>query len=334
MTKKFKVVVTDYEYQSLHWEEREVNAVGGILVPAQLKSESQLIEMCSDADALLVQYAHISRKVIEKLAQCKIIVRYGVGVDSIDVQAATEHGIAVANVPDYGLEDVADHAMALLLAAARKVVFLHQKVVGGEWDYKQAKPLYRLRGKTLGLVAFGNIAKLVANKAKAFGLEIIVYDPFIDEAAAREYGAELVDFNTLIKTADFISIHAPVTPETYQMFNLDVFKKMKSNCILVNTARGAVIEENDLCTALKNGYIAGAALDVTAVEPINQGNPLKTLENIIITPHAAWYTEEAGESLQMQAAQEVARVLSGQSPLNLVNKVRLDSGGVKTPSES
>lgn len=321
MTPKFKVVVTDYEYQSLHWEEKEVNSVGGILIPCQLKNEQELIEQCRDADALLVQYANITRKVIENLEKCKVIVRYGVGVDSLDIEAATEHGIYIANVPDYGLEDVADHAIALLLAAARKILYLHHKVIKGEWDYKKAKPLYRLRGKTLGLMAFGNIARMVASKAKVFGINVQVYDPYLDENIASEYGVSLVDFNTLINTSDFISIHAPVTPETYHVFNQSVFKQMKPNCIIVNTARGALINEDDLVEALEKGYIAGAALDVTEPEPINPNSKLKTMDNVIITPHAAWYTEEAQDSLQMQAAQEVARVLSGKKPLNLVNKM-------------
>lgn len=321
MTPKFKVVVTDYEYQSLHWEEKEVASVGGILVPCQLKTEEELIQECKDADALLVQYAKITRRVIENLEKCKIIVRYGVGVDSLDIEAATEHGIYIANVPDYGLEDVADHAMALLLAAVRKVLYLHNKVVNDQWDYKLAKPLYRLRGKTLGLMAFGNIARMVANKAKAFGINVQVYDPYLSEKIANEYDVRIVDFDTLIKTSDFISIHAPVTPETYHVFNKNVFKQMKPNCIIVNTARGALINENDLVEALEKGYIAGAALDVTDPEPISKDSKLKSMENVIITPHAAWYTEEAQDSLQRQAAQEVARVLSGEKPLNLVNKM-------------
>lgn len=321
MTPKYKVVVTDYEYQSLHWEEKEVASVGGILVPCQLKTEEELIQECKDADALLVQYAKITRRVIENLEKCKIIVRYGVGVDSLDIEAATEHGIYIANVPDYGLEDVADHAMALLLAAVRKVLYLHNKVVNDQWDYKLAKPLYRLRGKTLGLMAFGNIARMVANKAKAFGINVQVYDPYLSEKIANEYDVRIVDFDTLIKTSDFISIHAPVTPETYHVFNKNVFKQMKPNCIIVNTARGALINENDLVEALEKGYIAGAALDVTDPEPISKDSKLKSMENVIITPHAAWYTEEAQDSLQRQAAQEVARVLSGEKPLNLVNKM-------------
>ncbi|HZJ84028.1 MAG TPA: C-terminal binding protein [Syntrophomonadaceae bacterium] len=255
---------------------------------------------------------------------CKVIVRYGVGVDSIDTQAATEKGIYVANVPDYGLEDVADHAIALLLSAARKIVYLHQNVLKGEWDYTISKPLYRLRGKTLGLVAFGDIAKMVALKAKAFGINVQAFDPYIDGTMAAEHGIELVDFKNLIKTSDFISIHAPVTPETLNLFNLDVFKQMKPNCIIVNTARGALINEDDLVEALEKKYIAGAALDVTCPEPINPYSKLKRMKNVIITPHAAWYTEEAQESLQIQAAQEVVRVLLGEPPLNLVNKDILD----------
>ncbi len=320
MKSKFKVVVTDYEYESLIWEEKILQEIGGILVPEQLRTEEELISACCDADALLVQYANITRQVIANLKKCKIIVRYGVGVDSIDTQAATEHGIYVANIPDYGLEDVADHTMALLLAAARKLVYLHQKVINGEWDYTTSKPLFRLRGKTLGLLAFGNIARMVALKAKAFGINVQACDPHIDKDIATEYDVKLIDFDTMIKTSDFISIHAPVTPATYNLFNMNIFKQMKPNCILVNTARGALINESDLVEALEKKYIAGAALDVTHPEPIKADSKLKKLDNVIITPHTAWYTEEAQKSLQIQASQEVVRVLTGNLPLNLVNK--------------
>lgn len=251
MGPKFKVVVTDYEYESLAWEEKAVREIAGILVAKHLGTEDELISNCYDADALLVQYANISRNVIANLEHCKAIVRYGVGVDSIDIQAATEKGIYVANVPDYGLEDVADHSITLLLAAARKIVYLHQDVLRGGWDYAISKPLYRLRGKTLGLMAFGDIAKMVALKAQAFGINVQAFDPYIDETIAAEYGVKLVDFEVLIKTSDFLSIHAPVTPETFKLFNIDIFKQMKANCILVNTARGALINEEDLVEALE-----------------------------------------------------------------------------------
>lgn len=315
-----KIVVTDHEYESLHWEEQEAAKVGAVLAKHQCRTREDLLAATRDADAVLVQYANISRPVIEQMEKCRLLVRYGVGVDCIDVQAATQHGIMVANVPDYGLEEVADHTLALMLNGARKICQLHESVKRGQWNYKISKPIYRLRGKKLGLVAFGNIARLVAGKARAFGLQVQVYDPFIKVELAAGYGADLVDFDTLLASSDIISLHAPVTEQTYHLFNRQAFQQMKKGCILVNTARGSLIEEEALVEALRNGHLGFAALDVAGIEPMPAGHPLTAMENVILTPHAAWYSEEAQESLQRQAAQEVSRVLRGEAPHHLVNR--------------
>lgn len=319
MQNQWKVVVTDYEYESLECEKKVLQEIRVNLLSCQCKTEADLIQQTRDADALLVQYAEINRTVLEKLEHCKVIVRYGIGVDNVDLKAATEFGIPVANVPDYGLQEVADHTIALLLSAARKIVQLNQSVRNGEWDYSLAKPLRRLQGRTLGLIAFGNIARLVATRAKGFGLKIKVFDPYLPKDKAEEYGAQIVDFQTLIRTSDFISIHCPATAETHHMFNQEVFKDMNPECILVNTARGSIIDEDALIEALENGYIAGAAIDVIEKEPIDLNSKLLHLDNLVITPHAAWYTEEAQESLQRCAAEEVVRVLTGKSAKHIVN---------------
>lgn len=324
MKQPYKVVLTDYEYETLHWEESEMSRIGANLIKCQCKTEEELISATHDADAIMVQYARITRPVIQNLKHCKVIVRYGVGIDCIDVKAATEHGIPVVNVPDYGLEDIADHAMALLLNSARKICLLNNSVKNGVWNYKESKPLYRMRGKVLGLVAFGTISRMVAQKALAFGLEVQAFDPYVEDKVFEQYGVKSVHLEELLCTSDFISLHAPVTENTYHMINKDTLALLRPNCIIINTARGALIDEDALARALDDHAIAGIAMDVSEQEPINKDNPLLLKPNVIITPHAAWYTEEAQDSLQRQVAQEVARVLTGTRPNNLVNPQYID----------
>ncbi|HQA07489.1 MAG TPA: C-terminal binding protein [Syntrophomonadaceae bacterium] len=319
MTTSLKVVITDYEYETLRWEEEAIAQVGAEFVRCQCQTEQELIEAARDADALLVQYAHITSRVMDHMQRCRAIVRYGVGLDCIDLEAATKHGIMVANIPDYGLEDIADHAIALMLTSARKITQLNEYIHQGQWDYKLAKPLFRLRGKTLGLVGFGRIARMVASKAKAFGMQVIAYDPYVDTKVAESNQVKLVDWETVLSSADILSLHIPVTEQTVHLINAKALAKMKNNCLLVNTARGALVDEDALIQALRTDKIAGAALDVSEKEPIDPDNELLTLPNVIITPHSAWYTEEAQESLQQQAAQEIVRVLRGERPLNLAN---------------
>lgn len=316
-----KVVVTDYEYKSLDLEREEIGKIKADFFDTyQCKTEEQVIAAAKDADGIIVQYAPITRRVIESLEKCKIIATYGIGTDKIDVQAATERGICVANVPDYGIEEVSDHALLLLLALVRKVVVLNNAVKSGVWDYKLAKPVYRIKGKKLGLIGFGRIPRLVAEKARGFGLDISCYDPYVAKEAVAQAGVRKLEFDELIAEADFISIHVPYTQETRHMFKAETFKKMKKTSFLVNVGRGPVVDEQALISALLNGEIAGAALDVTEKEPISPHSPLLKMENVIITPHAAWYSEEAAAALQKGAAQQVVQVLQGFYPQNLVNR--------------
>jgi Phosphoglycerate dehydrogenase and related dehydrogenases len=314
-----KVVVTDCEYESLHIEQEAMERIGASFVAGQCKNEAELIAQTTDSDGVFVQYANISRRVIENMKHCRAIVRYGIGIDCVDVKAATDHGIMVVNVPDYGLQDVADHTVTLLLSAARKIVLLNNEVKAGNWDYKKAKPVSRLEGKTLGLIAFGHIARMVAARAKPFGLHVQAYDPGLDEEALQKYAVTRVDFDTLLATSDFISLHAPLLPSTRNMLNKEAFRQMKKNAVLINTARGGLVDEEALVMALQKGCLAGAALDVTLNEPININNPLLSMDNVIITPHSAWYTEEAQKSLQLNATADMVRALSGDIPVNLLN---------------
>lgn len=317
---KFKVVVTDYEFSSMEPEERILQQVDAELIHAQCRTESEVIEAAKDADALLNQYAPISRHVIENLPKLKVISRYGVGVNTVDIQAANERGIIVANVTDYCLDEVSDHALTLLLACARKVVRLNQQVKAGNWDYKAGVPIFRLRGRILGLVGLGQIPQKLAKKAQVFGLRIIAYDPYVDQRIADELDIELISLDELCARADFISVHAPLTDETRGMISDAQFNRMKKEAFIINTARGPVLDEQALIRALQAKKIAGAGLDVVEEEPISPDSPLLKMDNVILNPHVAWYSEESQLELKMKAAQNIVDVLQGYYPTYLFNK--------------
>ncbi|SEA76396.1 D-3-phosphoglycerate dehydrogenase [Thalassobacillus cyri] len=315
-----KIVITDYEYDTLQQEQEVLTEAGLEYVALQCKTEEEVIEACRDADGIITQYAPFTEKVINNLEKCKVIARYGIGVDSIDVNAASEKGITVCNVTDYCLDEVSDHAMALLLSAARKVTLLNNHVKNNDWNFNLGKPIHRLRGQVLGLVGFGNIPQRLAEKAKAFGLQIITYDPYIDETAAGEKGARLVDFDSLLAEADFVSVHAPLTKATQHMMNEEAFQKMKPTAYLINTARGGLVDEAALEGAVKNKEIAGAAIDVMEQEPPVTDHSLLAYEEMIITPHVAWYSEASEAELKRKTAQNVADVLTGKKPAYSVNR--------------
>lgn len=324
--KKWKVVVTDWEYADLRFEEDVLRHEQIELIPAQCRTEDDMIEVCRDADAIINQYAPLSRRVIEALDHCKVITRYGVGVNTIDLDAATEKGICVANVPDYCMDEVADHALALLLAWSRKVVVAHNHTLTHKWDFKVTQPIYRLRGRTLGLVGFGKIPQALAEKVKPLGLNVIAYDPYFPADRAEEMGVNLVSLDELCQQADIVSVHAPLTPSTNGLISTGQFNQMKPESFIINTSRGPVIDEAALIVALQEGKIAGAALDVVENEPIDRDNPLLAMPNVILTPHVAWYSEEAAEEMRSKAAMGVVDVLiHGEYPKYLVNQKVKDS---------
>jgi D-3-phosphoglycerate dehydrogenase / 2-oxoglutarate reductase len=320
--KKFKVVVTDWEYEDLKYEENIINQSDRIeLVGAQCRTEEEVIAACKDADGIINQYAPLSKRVIESLINCKVITRYGVGVNTIDLDAATQKDICVANVPDYCMDEVADHALALLLSWARKVVVANQHVKSGNWDFKVTRPIYRLRGRTLGLVGFGKIPQSLAEKVKPLGLRVIAADPYFPEEEAARRGVEIVPLDVLCEQADIISVHAPLIPATRGMIGEEQFTQMKKRPLIINTSRGPVIDEPSLVRALEQGMISGAALDVLEEEPISAGHPLLSMDNVILTPHVAWYSEEAEEEMRSKAAMGIVDVLiDGEYPKYLVNE--------------
>lgn len=325
----YKVVVTDYEYSSLEIEKEVLQDIDVQFITAQCRTEDDVMEACQDADAIINQYAPISERVIQQLNQCKVISRYGVGVDTIHLEAATKKGIIVCNVADYCIDEVSDHALALLFAWSRKIVALNQDIKAGNWDYKEGAPIYRFRGRTLGLVGFGKIPQALAAKAQVLGLEVIAYDPYIPLDVAEKSNVKLVDLATLCCSSDYISVHAPLNEKTRGLISSDQFSIMKQDAIIINTARGPLIDEAALIDALQAGKIAGAALDVIEREPITTEHPFLHMSQVILTPHVAWYSEEAQRELQRKTAQNVADVLKGKFPAYIVNHKVKDKVSLK-----
>ncbi len=309
------VAVADSPFPSLDPVEKVLRPLGARLSVSASSAASDILAVARDADALLVCYAKLSGELIRELTRCKVIGRTGLGVDNIDLAAARERKIVVTYVPDYCMDEVSDHAMALMLALARKVPFANSLVQGGRWEMAAVAPIHRLRGQTLGLVGFGNIPRALAPKATAFGLRVLAYDPFVAPDVFASVGVEGVGFDTLLASSDFVSVHAPLTPQTRGLLNAGALAKMKPGAFIINTARGPLIDEKALIAALDSGRLGGAALDVLETEPPPKDSPLIGRPNVVLTPHTAFYSVEALEELQTKCATDAARVLSGQPPV-------------------
>jgi D-3-phosphoglycerate dehydrogenase len=318
------VAVADSVFPNLDPAREVLSRVGAELLLAERPTPEAIMQVARDADAVLVTYAKVTADMIGQMKRCRIIARFGIGVDNVDIPAATNASIVVTRVPDYCIDEVSDHTMALLLALARKIPFANRRAHAGRWEMPAVVPIYRLRGSVLGLVGFGRIPQLVTPKAKAFGLKVISCDPFVSEEAMHRAGVTKVDFSELVSVSDHISIHAPLIPETNRLFNADVFCRTKPTAHLINTARGSIVDEEALAQALDRGQLAGAALDVLSQEPPS-GSPLFGRENVILTPHMSFYSAESLIDLQSKAAEEVVRVLTGQVPRNPLNPEALKS---------
>ena len=322
------VAVSDSVFPNLDPARRVLSAIGAELQIASGPTPEAILRVATEADALLATYAKITAEMIRQMRRCRIISRFGIGVDNVDIAAATAAGIVVTKVPDYCIDEVSDHAMALLLALVRKIPLANAQVHAGRWEMRAVIPIHRLRGSVLGLVGFGRIPQLVAPKAKSFGLRVVAYDPYIPQEVFTRADVEGVDFPKLLKISDYVSIHSPLLPETKGLFNADVFRQMKPTAYLINTARGPIVDEAALAGALDAGQLAGAALDVMPQEP-PPGSPLFGRSNVIITPHTSFYSEESLVDLQTKAAEEVVRVLKGQAPRNPVNPEAVQEAKVK-----
>jgi D-3-phosphoglycerate dehydrogenase len=306
------IAITDSQFTSLDPAKAALARLDPEYRMSKSSSVDDILAVAHDADAVLVTYAKLSGELLRQLKRCKAIGRFGLGVDNIDLPAAAELGIAVNYVPDYCLREVSDHAMALLLALARKIPLSNKLVQSGRWEVPPIVPLRRLEGQVLGLVGFGNIPRALAPKAKAFGLKVITHDPFVGKDVLAAAGVENVSFDQLLARSDFLSVHAPLLPATRGLIDVAAFAKMKQGAYLINTARGPLVDEAALIAALESGHLGGAALDVVTTEPLAKGSPLIGRDNVILTPHTAFYSVEALEELQTKCATDVARVLSGE----------------------
>ncbi|WP_101296938.1 C-terminal binding protein [Halegenticoccus soli] len=280
----------------------------------------------TEADALLNLRRELGREVIDRLDRCRIVARYGIGVDNVDLEAATERGIHVTNVPGYCVEEVATHALALALALVRGVGRYDSSVARGEWDRDVAAPIRRFSTRTVGVVGFGAIGRAFADRVAALGADVVASDPFLSPADLADGPAELVDFGDLVERADLASVHSPLTEETRGMFDADAFARMKESAFLVNVARGPIVDADALLAALDAGEIAGAGLDVFPSEPPRPDHPLRDHPRVIATPHVAWYSEEANEERRRRAAENVRAALLGDRPADAVNDVEGDNG--------
>ena len=318
---KYTVLIVDQIFSTYEEEKTTLGKIDAEVITST-GSEENFGELIAEADGVIVNLNSISADLIGTMKRCKAISRYGVGFDNVDIDAATKKGIWVMNVPDYAKEDVSDHAVALLMACIRKIAFRDAQVRKGSWNIMEQQRSWRTKGNVMGILGFGNIGAATAKKLSGFGFaKMLVCDPYIDQEEISKTGAEPVDLDTILAQSDYLSIHVPLNDETQHMICAETLKKMKSNAMLVNTARGGVIDTEALVDALTSGEIAYAGLDVHENEPLEKDSALFGLDNVVLSDHCAWYTEDSLIELKTRAAQNVATVLIGNQPETPVNKV-------------
>ncbi len=316
----FKVVVSDYILPDLEIEREMLTAIGAEFVPGQCRNLQDIIELARDADAMLnTYYEPLDESVFSACPKLKIVVRYGVGFNTINVADATRCGVMVANVPDYCQDEVADHAMALWLALARKIVQANNTVRTGEWGMQPLEPIANLRGQTAGIIGLGRIGRTAARRLHAFGVDLLFADPYIEQADLGDIPCRKVDLDQLCLQSDAIFVHAPANSETHHLLNADRFAQMERRPFIINTARAPLIDTAALVTALEQNQIRGAGLDLVDDEYLPPDHPLLHFDNVIITPHIAWYSEDSKIALRRMATQEIIRVLQGGKPNSLLN---------------
>ena len=319
-----KVVITDSEFPSLDIE-REVAAKEGVeLVVAQGLSPAEVISNAAGADGLAVQYAQITGAVLDALTSVKAVARFGVGVDNIDVGAATERGVVVCNVPDYSTEAVSDHAIALALAVARGIVVLDRGVRAGQALLRQVQPVYQVGGRVFGVIGYGAIGKAVARKASGLGYRVMVSDVVVPPGTTTPEGYPAVGFEELLGAAQVVSVHVPHVPATHYLMDAAAFGRMRPDAIFVNTSRGGIVDTDALVWAVSESKIAGAGVDVFETEPLPGGHPLTTLDQVVLTPHVAYYTEESYAELKSRTMHNLIDAVGGHEMHNVVNPEVLD----------
>ena len=318
--KNYKVLVTDYVWPSTDPEREVLSSIGATIIEAPDPDESTLIELAADVDAIMTCFAQVTANVVKAAKNCMVISRYGVGVDNIAVSTATEQGIPVTYVPDYCVDEVSDHVMALLLTWNRQIVFYDKVAKMGDWGGSVSPvPLRRLRGKNLGVIGLGRIGLAVAGKAQALGINVLGYDPYISGNTAAMDNIAITSLEDLLEQGDYISVHTPLNDNTRGLIGKNELSRMKPTCYLVNCARGPIVDEMALYQALLSGAIAGAGLDVMEDTEPRADNPLFELANVIVTPHVAFLSNESVNELEVRTAQATKNVLLGQMPEFLVN---------------
>lgn len=321
---RWKVLVTDYTWPSTAVEADVLAQVGAELVVAEKGSEDELLELVREADAILTCFAHVTAPVIRAGTRLQVIGRYGIGVDNIDVDVATSLGIPVTNVPAYCLDEVAEHTLALILSLTRGVCAYDRAVRAGTWSLQSAPPIRRLRGQTLGIVGYGKIGRRVAAAARGIGFRTVVHDPSLSPTEIALDGAEPLSLQELAAQADILTVHIPLVPETRGLVGIDVLRAMKPTALVINTARGGIVDQDALAQALREGWIAGAGIDVVEPEPLPADHPLRSAPNLVVTPHVAFYSEESVADLERLAAENVAAVLTGRRPHSVLNPMVLE----------
>jgi D-3-phosphoglycerate dehydrogenase / 2-oxoglutarate reductase len=315
----FKAILIEHGYATTDYERDIISAAGGEFLDADHLPLEEALHLCEEAEAIMCRRLEVTPELIRRFRRCKIILRYGVGTDNVHVQAATEAGIIVGHVPAYCVDEVSSHAIALLLACTRRLLLTHKKMERGGWEVHRDHPLWRMAGRTLGLVGLGNIGSAVARKMQGWNLRLLASDPFVEPDHARSLGVELVGFETLCRQSDYLSLHCPLLPETRHLISERTLSLLKPGAILVNTARGPLVDNRALLTALESGRPAQAGLDVFEEEPLPLDSPFPHHPNVIVSDHTAWYSEESQIELQKQAAREVVRVCTGGLPESLAN---------------
>ena len=322
---RFKIIHAEAEVDAALPIERAVlSQIGGAIAGAATTDEDQLVALAHDADALLTEITPITRRLLTGLSRCQVVVAYSIGLDHIDTQAATDLGIVIAHTPGFCTEEVANHAMLLVMASARRLLALDHKLRAGWWPAelhleRDLTPMGRLYGETLGLLSFGGIARSVATKAQAFGMTVQAFDPFVSAATFQQLGVRACGLDELLETSDYLSVHTPLTVQTRHLLAEGQLRRMKPGAFLINTSRGAVVNEAALVRALQEKWIAGAALDVFEREPLPPNHPLLSMSNVILTPHVAYCSNGAYAKVRRMAAEAAACVLRGEWPLALAN---------------
>lgn len=314
----YHIAISQADYPDAQIEKEVFDSVDASVTVGHAESEDELIDLAEGADALLVEYAQVTERVLNELEDLVVVSRYGIGVDNVDIETASERRIAVTNVPTYCENEVATHALALLLSVNRNTAKYSASIRNGTWDWKIGRPMQPLDGVTIGFVAFGKIPRAFTELAAGFDFEYLVYDPYLDDEDLDGLPVRKVAFETLLESADAISIHAPLVEDTRGLFDAPAFEMMDDDAILINTARGPIVDEAALYDALVHGEIAGAGLDVMADEPVTD-SPLFELDSVVLTPHVAWYSERSLDELRRKAAENVIAVLRGEEPHGQVN---------------